>query len=248
MRDEEIAAIVIVGACVLVLVAVMLTDRTVAKRRGKRAAVAAQRNEVAARLRNRQQRSVPPKSAIDPAARAVLATSVQARSGPATKAPPSQRPSPASSLTPTPVVNAGLRIVTRTGPSTAAGLEDSFAKDGERAFSRAEDTQLIGHYIAGQTIAGIAVAMQLDTKQVASRLIRLLFSATGRLDTDDDAPRARKKYADWEVERMREAYAAGVQLERIAVELGRSPLGVGWRMLDLHIPTVADDVRRRLLS
>ena len=60
-------------------------------------------------------------------------------------------------------------------------------------------------------------------------------------------PRARKKYTDWELARMREACVAGVPLDRIVAELARSQLGVGWRMLDMHIPTVPDDLRRRLL-
>lgn len=244
MTDEEIAAIVIIGACVLLLVVVMLKDLTAAKRRRKRAAVSAQRNEVAARLRNRQQLSAAPTGATDPPARSGPATQVHARSRPAPNVATMQRESPASSLAPTPVVKPRPRIVTRTSPSTGAVLEDPFAKYGERAFSRVEDTELVRHYIAGQSVAGIAVEMQLDTKQIASRLIRLLFSAGGRLDTDDEAPRARRRYETWEIERMREAHAEGVPLERLAVELGRSPLGLGWRMLDLHIPDVPDDFHR----
>lgn len=244
MTDEEIAAIVIVGACVLLLVVVMLTDLTAAKRRRKRAAVAAQRNQVTARPQSRPHESARPKSATEPAASAAPATPVHA--GGLTSTAPLQRPKPPSSFASTPLLNQRPRIVTRTGPSTGALLADPYAKYGERAFSRVEDTQLVRPYLAGQSVAGIAVEMQLDTKQIACRLIRLLFSAGGRLDTDDEAPRARRRYENWEVERMREAYAEGVLLERLAAELGRSPLGLGWRMLDLRIPTVPAEVRRRL--
>lgn len=128
--------------------------------------------------------------------------------------------------------------MTRTGPSSSIELEDPYVLHGERAFTRAEDAELLRHYESGKQVAGIAVAMQMDTKQVASRLIRLLLSADGRLDTDDHAPRARRRYEEWEIERMRQAYAAGVPLGRLATELGRSQLGVGWRMLDRHIPSV----------
>jgi hypothetical protein len=79
--------------------------------------------------------------------------------------------------------------------------------------------------------------MQLDQKQVASRLIRLLFSTSGKIDTDDEAPRARMRYEAWELVQMREWHVAGKSLDQIAADLGRSPLGVGWRMLDLHIPS-----------
>ena len=80
--------------------------------------------------------------------------------------------------------------------------------------------------------------MQLDQKQIASKLIRLLLDPKGRIDNDDEMPNARARYSEGEERRMREAYRAGLSLPVLAKELGRSQLGVGWRMLDRHIPLV----------
>lgn len=136
------------------------------------------------------------------------------------------------------------RIVTRTGPRSGIELEDEFAMYGERAFTRAEDEALLRHYASGMKVFDIAGEMQVDAKQVASRLARLLLAADGRLDTDDDSPRARRRYEAWELERMHQAYGAGLPLRQIADDLGRSQLGVGWRMLDLRIPSVPEGPAR----
>ncbi len=245
MTSGDAAAATIVAVCLLALLVVIVEALTAESRRRKRSAVATQRNEVAARLRRRRQKSAAQGRVTSATARRNSPPPPRATTRPENGESLPQSFPPAPNIDPTPSPHP--RIVTRTGPDSGNDLEDPFAKYGERAFTPAEDTELIRHYVAGRTVAGIAVAMRLDTKQIAARLIRLLFSADGRLDTDDDATRARRRYAKWEIERMRQAYSAGVPLEAIAAQLGRSQLGVGWRMLDLHLPTVPDHVRGRLL-
>jgi hypothetical protein len=117
-------------------------------------------------------------------------------------------------------------------------LYDSFAVEGERQWTLEEQRQLVSLYAAQDSVREIAMAMQQDQKQVAARLIRLLLDPMGRIDNDDEMPNARKRYSEDEVRRMREAYEAGLPLPVLAEELGRSQLGVGWRMLDHHIPLV----------
>lgn len=129
-------------------------------------------------------------------------------------------------------------IVTRTTPSLGTSLHDSFAVEGERQWTLEEQRQLVTLYTAQDSVLEIAMAMQQDQKQVAARLIRLLLDPKGRIDNDDEMPNARKRYSESEVRRMREAYEAGLPLPVLAKELGRSQLGVGWRMLDHHIPLV----------
>ena len=129
-------------------------------------------------------------------------------------------------------------IVTRTAPSLGAALHDSFAVEGEQQWTLEEQRQLVSLYTAQDSVLEIALAMQQDQKQVAARLIRLLLDPNGRIDNDDEMPNARKRYSENEVRRMREAYEAGLPLPVLAKELGRSQLGVGWRMLDHHIPLV----------
>jgi len=129
-------------------------------------------------------------------------------------------------------------IVTRTAPSLGAALYDSFAVEGERQWTLDEQRQLVSLYTAQDSVLEIAMAMQQDQKQVAVRLIRLLLDPKGRIDNDDEMPNARKRYSENEVRRMRDAYEAGLPLPFLAKELGRSQLGVGWRMLEHHIPLV----------
>lgn len=168
------------------------------------------------------QRGIPAAPVVDPEG---------ARSRPGASAPV---------LAPTPVSRPAA-IVTRTTPSQGASLHDSFAIEGERQWTPAEQRDLMSQYEDQQTVREIAIAMQLDQKQVAARLIRLLLDPKGRIDNDDEMTNARSRYSEQEEHRMREAYEAGLPLPALAQELGRSQLGVGWRMLDRHIPLVRTD-------
>ena len=150
---------------------------------------------------------------------------------------PSRPPSVNANVAP-PQVGRPDSIVTRTAPTQGAALYDPFAIQGERQWTIEEQRQLVSLYTAQNSVLEIAMAMQQDQKQVAARLIRLLLDPKGRIDNDDEMPNARKRYSESEVRRMREAYLAGLPLPALAKELGRSQLGVGWRMLDHHIPLV----------
>jgi len=152
------------------------------------------------------------------------------------KAP--SRPTSLNAVVAPPQVSRPESIVTGTAPSLGAALHDPFAIEGERQWTLEEQRQLVSLYTAQDSVLEIAMAVQQDQKQVAARLIRLLLDPKGRIDNDDEMPNARKRYSESEVRRMREAYEAGLPLPVLAKELGRSQLGVGWRMLDHHIPLV----------
>jgi hypothetical protein len=153
---------------------------------------------------------------------------------------PPSRPIPLKAVVALPPVSRPDSIVTRTAPSQGTALYDSFAVEGERQWTVEEQRQLVSLYAGQDSVREIAMAMQQDQKQVAARLIWLLLDPTGRIDNDDEMPNARKRYSEDDVSRMREAYEAGLPLPVLAQELGRSQLGVGWRMLDHHIALVRE--------
>lgn len=137
------------------------------------------------------------------------------------------------------------RIVTRTTPSGPDPLYDPFMAEGERRCTPDEQRSLITLYEHQASVAEIAVRMQMDQRQVAATLIRMLMDPSGRIDNDEEMPYARRKYTEADLQYMRDAYGAAVPLPRIAHGLGRSQLGVGWRMIDLQIPTVPNPPRYR---
>ena len=97
---------------------------------------------------------------------------------------------PALATTP---VSRPAAIVTRTTPSQGATSHDSFAIEGERQWTPAEQRELVSLYEGQQAVREIAIAMQLDQKQVAAKLIRLLLDPKGRIDNDDEMANARSR-------------------------------------------------------
>lgn len=123
-------------------------------------------------------------------------------------------------------------------PTTSKRLHDGFAVEGERAWTSTEQERLIALYEQGCTVYQIAQKLRVDQKDVAARLIRCLLDPEGRIDNDDDMPNAHTRYSKFELQRRRDAYSMSVPLNVLAKQLGRSQLGVGWKMLDLKIPDV----------
>lgn len=134
-------------------------------------------------------------------------------------------------------------IRTRTGERTAGRpLQDRFARDGERCWTVDEQRILLDRYRDGATIPGLAVELSIDSKDVAARLVRLIFGVTGVIDNDDEAPNARKRYSAEEEAFLVDSCREGTPLGTMAATVGRSQLGVGWRLLSGHVPAVPEDI------
>lgn len=113
-------------------------------------------------------------------------------------------------------------------------LVDPWSK-ADRVWASDEDAALVAQYREVRKVRACALALQLDQRQVAIRLVTLLLGGEGRIDNDDEMPNSGKWYSREEVELISGQYRAGVPLRQIALAVGRSQLGVGWRLLDLGL-------------
>lgn len=139
-------------------------------------------------------------------------------------------------------------MVTRTSANdSGARLLDPY--DGtERRWTRSEQVQLLDHYERGRDIPGIAAEMRTDQREVAIRLIRLLLSPSGNIADESGCPRHGKNYDRDEVLKIEDLHRGGLRLRSIANEVERTQLGVGWKLLSLHVPGVPASVRGDLRS
>ena len=152
---------------------------------------------------------------------------------PAASPPP--QPSPGDSATP--LTPGGSRIVTRTTDRHGqTPLIDDYAELGEQLFSVSEAAEIRRLYLSGLTVREVALRSQQDQKQVAIHLVRAFFDHVDPIDDDDAQPRARKAYSKAELKSVAAMFEAGAGLPHIARAVGRSQLGVGWRMLDQGLP------------
>lgn len=85
-----------------------------------------------------------------------------------------------------------------------------------------------------------------ETAQV--RLVRLMFGVEGILDDEEAAPRSGQAYSANEQRLMRSMYKQGRTLGEIAGAMGRTPLGVGWKMLSQNIPEIPPAVAAEYLA
>ncbi len=160
--------------------------------------------------------------------------------------PVHQVPQPRSSDGPT--RPSAPAIVTRTATNdSGARLLDPYAGT-ERRWTRSEQVQLLDHYERGLDIPGIAAEIRIDQKEVAIRLIRLLLSPSGNIEDESGCPRHGKKYAADEVRKIEDLHKGGLRLRSIANEVERTQLGVGWKLLNLHVPSVPVTLRGNLRS
>jgi hypothetical protein len=90
--------------------------------------------------------------------------------------------------------------------------------------------------------------MRIDQREVAIRLIRLLLSPSGNIADESGCPRHGKKYDTDEVLRIEDLHKGGLRLRSIANEVGRTQLGVGWKLLNLHVPSVPANLRGNVRS
>lgn len=153
-------------------------------------------------------------------------------------------PLPPAPSPPTPRIP---EIVTRTGESSATRLHDPYA-DVERTWSRTEERRLIELLDEGVKIEQIAQQMRIDQRQVAIRLVRLVFGTTGDLDDELRAARHGTRYDKQEVAKIRAEFLSQRPLVEIAHSVDRTPLGVGWRIIDSRPQIVfsSDAVRSSL--
>lgn len=180
----------------------------------------------------------------EPRRRSAVAVSAQPTgTAPAKLRPAAARqpqPPPRPDLAPRPSVSVSTvrtpqAIVTRTGTnSTSKPLVDPYTA-GERAWSAYEDQRLLDLYWSGSRIREMAADLVVDQKQVAVRLIRMLLAPEGQIDNDDAMMHARTRYAESEVAELVRALGAGVPVSQLALRVGRSQLGVGWKLLDLGV-------------
>lgn len=170
---------------------------------------------------------------------------LNAESPPAVPAPPASQPrqstSPSGSA-PEPALPSAPdsahrspagppQIVTRTNPGSGRPLLDPFATS-DRSWEIPEVITALSHYRSGLQIRQIADAMQIDQRQVAILLVRVLLRGRGNLDDVGRAPRNGARYSPDEEVRILRMFEDGEPLEAIARREGRTQLGVGWRILD----------------
>lgn len=162
-------------------------------------------------------------------------------------------PTPAAPRTPprvSPSVNPSTavpQIITRTSANASgAPLLDPYRLS-ERVWSADEDAQLTESYRRHRKMAAVAEELRVDQRQVAIRLTRLLFEQEGDIDDETKAPMHGRRWSKDEQHAVFRAYGAGESLTRVASSVGRTPLAVGWRLLESlsgPVPTPAAVARR----
>jgi len=113
----------------------------------------------------------------------------------------------------------------------------------EPLWTHAETADLLALY-GGMELDEIADFLGLETRDVVIRLLRVLFAAEGRLDDESLAPRSGESYSRDDLILLRSLYTDGQGLAMISDALGRSPLGAGWKLLSMGLPTIPDAVHR----
>ncbi|MET3946820.1 hypothetical protein ABIB49_001519 [Arthrobacter sp. UYCu512] len=140
----------------------------------------------------------------------------------------------------------GANIITRT--STAhprQPLEDPFLNT-ERVWAREELIRMLDLYENRQGVAAIAQAMRIDQRQVAIRLLRILFQPAGDIDDATAAPRYGKNYSKSETEELLNLFHKGASIVQIAGKVSRTPLGAAWKLFNLHVVQVPPGLRETL--
>lgn len=114
-----------------------------------------------------------------------------------------------------------------------------------QAIESGSDAHLVDLYRGGASLAMIESEAELDSRAVMTRLCVLLLGLTGEIDDELLAPRQGLPWEPSERERVLTSYRNGVAVARIAADHGRTPLAVGWQLLDS--PRRPVQVPRKLL-
>lgn len=101
-------------------------------------------------------------------------------------------------------------------------------------------------YEDGNNVASIAETLRIDQRQIAIRLLRLLFNPEGDIDDEANASRFGKKYLKSETTAMLFVFHQGASIRQIAEEVDRTQLGVAWKLFNLNVPKIPPGLRERI--
>lgn len=117
---------------------------------------------------------------------------------------------------------------------------DVHLADAIRMDVRAPDASLapdaltaLQHYRDGETIRGVAQALDADVREVAALLVRIVLELHGSgIDDEALAARAGDPYEPDEREKIVDFHRAGWPIDRIAQHFSRTSFAVAWQILD----------------
>lgn len=113
----------------------------------------------------------------------------------------------------------------------------------EKEWTHAETAGVLKAYDQGVSVYDLEASCGLELEQIVTRLIRVIFGVQGDLGDEGAAVNSGESYSAQDLEVMRDMYEDGGGLTVIATMLGRTPLGAGWKMLALGIPTISTALR-----
>ena len=131
---------------------------------------------------------------------------------------------------------AGTRALPASGITrrvSAPAANESVASLAEHT---AEVPELLRLYNEGLSVGQVAARTSLEQREVATRLIMLVFMPEGDITDETGAGRRKKPYTSAELLQMKELYRQRKSLPAIAVAMERTQLGVGWQMLNEGVP------------
>jgi RNA polymerase sigma factor (sigma-70 family) len=131
-------------------------------------------------------------------------------------------------------------------PEASQAEMDGTHPAGHHPGRRDLDLDLVDQYRQGLSITAIASALDVDERVVAIRLTEILLDGSGDLDDESTAPRNGIPYTPGERERLLVAFGRNQPFQRIAKDLGRTPLAIAWQLLDSPKRPVM--VTRRILK
>jgi hypothetical protein len=118
----------------------------------------------------------------------------------------------------------------------------------EKEWTHAETARVLQAYDQGVSIYELEAICGIELEQIVTRLIRLIFGMQGDLGDESAAVNSGESYTAQDLVLMRDVYENGGSLAVIATTLGRTPLGAGWKMLALGIPTISTALRDEYLT
>lgn len=87
-------------------------------------------------------------------------------------------------------------------------------------------------YRKGMSIAAIAVAFECEPRDIVEAVAVHVLGLDGDLDDASLAPRHGEYYTPNERDRLTDAFRRGTPVDRIAADLGRTPLAIVWQLLE----------------
>lgn len=128
-------------------------------------------------------------------------------------------------------VSEAVAVVTEATDQTAPVTSPERVGDLPEAV-KAEPAVIADLYIKGATIAEAAQRLAVEGRVIARVLCLHVLGLEEPLDDESLSPRHGLVYTPGERDRMVAAYRSGTPITRIAQDMGRTPLTVGWQLLD----------------